>query len=176
MIRCATLSHRVDRHANARNRRGRQALAPSAADFPTAEIRAHQSAPARTASRHQAAHLRFDGRWGRAGPWCIRVEAQATRGTDQTPANLLGRKLEGPDSGTRIRPTAQARPRRPSREPASRSGRPSGGASARGSRRPSAGPRRACRGMKMAFEGSGRSGPKVWFIRDRGLHWENADG
>ena len=61
MIRCATLRHRVDRHANARNRRGRQALAPSAADFPTAEIRAHQSAPARTASRHEAAHLRFDG-------------------------------------------------------------------------------------------------------------------
>jgi hypothetical protein len=59
MIRCATLSHRVDRHANARNRRGRQALAPSAADFPTAEIRAHQSAPARTASRHEAAHLRL---------------------------------------------------------------------------------------------------------------------
>jgi hypothetical protein len=36
--------------------------------------------------------------------------------------------------------------------------------------------RSASRGMKMPFEGSGRSGPKVWFIRDRGLHWENADG
>ena len=35
---------------------------------------------------------------------------------------------------------------------------------------------RACRGMKMAFEGSVWSGPNVWFIRDRGLHWENADG
>jgi hypothetical protein len=35
---------------------------------------------------------------------------------------------------------------------------------------------RACRGMKMPFEGSVRSGPNVWFIRDRGLHWENADG
>ena len=32
------------------------------------------------------------------------------------------------------------------------------------------------RGMKMAFEGSGRLGPNVRFIRDRGLHWENADG
>ena len=32
------------------------------------------------------------------------------------------------------------------------------------------------RGMKMTFEGSVRSGPNVWFIRDRGLHWENADG
>jgi hypothetical protein len=28
----------------------------------------------------------------------------------------------------------------------------------------------------MAFEGSVWSGPNVWFIRDRGLHWENADG
>src|ERR1019366_6775326 len=33
----------------------------------------------------------------------------------------------------------------------------------------------AARGMKMAFEGSVRSGPNVWFIRDRGLLWENAD-
>ena len=32
------------------------------------------------------------------------------------------------------------------------------------------------RGMKMPFEGSVRSGPNVWFIRDRGLRWENADG
>jgi hypothetical protein len=38
------------------------------------------------------------------------------------------------------------------------------------------GERRARRGMKMVFEGSVRSGPNVWFIRDRGLHWENADG
>jgi hypothetical protein len=30
--------------------------------------------------------------------------------------------------------------------------------------------------MKMPFEGSVRLGPNVWFIRDRGLHWENADG
>ena len=37
-------------------------------------------------------------------------------------------------------------------------------------------PAPAPRGMKMAFEGSVRSGPNVWFIRDRGLHWENADG
>ena len=34
----------------------------------------------------------------------------------------------------------------------------------------------AHRGMKMAFEGSVRLGPNVWFIRDRGLLWENADG
>ena len=34
----------------------------------------------------------------------------------------------------------------------------------------------APRGMKMAFEGSVWSGPNVWFIRDRGLLWENADG
>jgi hypothetical protein len=34
----------------------------------------------------------------------------------------------------------------------------------------------AIRGMKMAFEGSVRLGPNVWFIRDRGLLWENADG
>jgi uncharacterized delta-60 repeat protein len=32
------------------------------------------------------------------------------------------------------------------------------------------------RGMRMAFEGSGRSGPNVWFVRDRGLDWESADG
>src|SRR5450631_3808654 len=35
---------------------------------------------------------------------------------------------------------------------------------------------RSSRGMKMAFEGSVWSGPNVWFIRGRGLHWENADG
>jgi putative DNA primase/helicase len=34
----------------------------------------------------------------------------------------------------------------------------------------------ASRGMKMAFEGSVWLGPNVWFIRDRGLLWENADG
>jgi hypothetical protein len=34
----------------------------------------------------------------------------------------------------------------------------------------------AYRSMKMAFEGSVRLGPNVWFIRDRGLLWENADG
>jgi hypothetical protein len=103
MIRCATLSHRVDRHANARNRRGRQALAPSAADFPTAEIRAHQSAPARTASRHQAAHLRFDGRWGRAGPWCIRGEALARRASPEAAVGL-------PQAGGRA-PRSVSRPR-----------------------------------------------------------------
>ena len=36
--------------------------------------------------------------------------------------------------------------------------------------------RPARRGMKMAFEGSVWLGPNVWFIRDRGLLWENADG
>lgn len=71
---------------------------------------------------------------------------------------------------------ARARPRRPWCGPASQSGRAAGRASDRGSRRPGDGPRRACRGMKMAFEGSVRSGPNVWFIRDRGLLWENADG
>ena len=34
----------------------------------------------------------------------------------------------------------------------------------------------AFRGMKMAFEGPVGFGPNVWLIRDRGLHWENADG
>src|ERR1019366_1946730 len=34
----------------------------------------------------------------------------------------------------------------------------------------------ARRGMKMLLGGSVRSGPNVWFIRDRGLVWENADG
>jgi hypothetical protein len=38
------------------------------------------------------------------------------------------------------------------------------------------GRRHASRSMKMAFEGSGRLGPNVRFIRDRGLLWENADG
>jgi hypothetical protein len=93
-----------------------------------------QASARRTATRLPAsdrAHL---------GHSRYRVKAQATRGTDQTPANLLGRKLEGPDSGTRIRPTARARPRRPWRKPASRSGLATGGASRRGSRRPGVGP------------------------------------
>ena len=58
-----SLAHERFAEKRASGSRPRQALAPSAADFPTAEIRAHQSARARTASRHQAAHLRFDGDW-----------------------------------------------------------------------------------------------------------------
>jgi hypothetical protein len=34
----------------------------------------------------------------------------------------------------------------------------------------------AARGMKMAFEGSVRSGPNVWFIRDRGLFGRTQTG
>jgi hypothetical protein len=38
------------------------------------------------------------------------------------------------------------------------------------------GAERASRGMKMPFEGSVRSGPNVWFIRDRGLHGRTQTG
>jgi hypothetical protein len=64
---------------------------------------------------------------GLAAAFRIRVKAQGTRRTDQTPANRPGWKLEGP-APLHVA-TAQARRRRPWGQSASRSGRAAGGAS-----------------------------------------------